>query len=59
MIDIYKIVLCTAIQHIESMDTHPISCNYGHRTHYTMAHTVLARQYNKILHPFEVEIDDI
>lgn len=54
MIDIYKIVLCTATQNIECMPTHPISSNYGHRTHYSASYTVLARQYSKILYPFEV-----
>ncbi len=54
MINRYKTVLCTATQNIECMPTHPISSNYGQRKHYTASYAVLARQYSKILYPFEV-----
>jgi len=59
MIDTYKIVLCTATQNVECMPTHPISSNYGQRTHYTASYVILARLYNRMLYPFEVKINDI
>ena len=59
MIDIYKVALCTAIQNIECMPTHPVSSSYGQRRSYTAFYAALARQYNRISYVFEVMINDI
>jgi hypothetical protein len=59
MIDIYKVALCTAIQNIEYMPTHPVSSSYGQRRSYTACYAALARQYNRISYVFEVMINDI
>ncbi len=59
MVDIYKVVLCAAIQNAELMSMYPASSSFGQRRYYTSSYAVLVRQYNRILYPFEVIINDI